>query len=46
MKKNKISIHITGPQYIKALILFKIFSEEIVASKSGLLARIEKQTLS
>ena len=45
-EKNKRSIHITGPQYIKALILFKIFSEEIVASKCGLLARIEKQAMS
>lgn len=44
-EKNKRSIHITGPQYIIALILFKIFSEKIVASICGLLARIEKQAI-
>ena len=43
--KNKRSIHINGPQLnITASImdLLKIFSEVIVASKCGLLARIEK----
>ena len=46
---QKRSIHISGPQLIiiaSILELLKIFSEVIVASKCGPLARIEKQAMS
>ena len=47
--QNKRSIHIGGPQLniiVSILELLKIFSEVIVASKCGPLARIEKQATS
>ena len=43
--QSKRSIHIRGPQSI-IIELLKKFSEVIVASKCGLLARTEKQAIS
>ena len=47
--QNKRSIHITAPKLniiASILEILKIFSEVIVASKCGPLARIEKQAMS
>ena len=46
---NKTSIHISGPKLniiASILELLKIFSEVIVASKCGPLARVGKQAIS
>ena len=47
--QNKRSIHISGPQLntiASILDLLKIFSEIVVGSKCGPLAKIEKQAMS
>ena len=47
--QNKRSIYISGPQLniiASILKLLKIFTEVIVASKCGALARIEKEAMS